>query len=52
MDLMKPGMDGAISYLLKDISHTELADAIRAAAHGEEIIHPKVATRLLNILQK
>jgi two-component system, NarL family, response regulator LiaR len=38
---------GAISYLLKDIGPVELADAVRAAARGEAIIHPKVAARLM-----
>jgi len=38
---------GAISYLLKDIGPAELAEAIRAAARGEAVIHPKVAARLM-----
>ena len=42
---------GAISYLLKDISPAELAEAIRAAARGEAIIHPKVAARLMHELR-
>ena len=42
---------GAISYLLKDIGPTELAEAIRAAARGEAIIHPKVAARLMQELR-
>jgi two-component system, NarL family, response regulator LiaR len=42
---------GAISYLLKDIGPAELADAIRAAARGEAIVHPKVAARLLQELR-
>ena len=42
---------GAISYLLKDIGPAELAEAIRAAARGEAILHPKVAARLLQELR-
>ena len=42
---------GAISYLLKDIGPDELADAIRAAARGEAVIHPQVAARLLQELR-
>ena len=42
---------GAISYLLKDVGPAELAEAIRAAARGEAIIHPKVAARLMQELR-
>ena len=38
---------GALSYLLKDIAPDELADAIRAAARHEAILHPQVASRLV-----
>lgn len=38
---------GAIGYLLKDTSSTQLADAIRAAARGESLLEPSVATRLV-----
>ena len=38
---------GALSYLLKDVPLSELADAIRKAARGEAMIHPQVAARLL-----
>jgi NarL family two-component system response regulator LiaR len=38
---------GALSYLLKDVSLSELADAIRKAARGEAMIHPHVAARLI-----
>ncbi len=37
---------GALSYLLKDIGPEELAEAVRAAAAGEAVIHPHVAARL------
>jgi NarL family two-component system response regulator LiaR len=38
---------GAISYLLKDIGPNELAEAVRAAARGEAVLHPKVAARMM-----
>lgn len=38
---------GAISYVLKDIGPEELADAIRKAARGESILHPRVAARVV-----
>ncbi|NJM06303.1 response regulator transcription factor [Candidatus Gracilibacteria bacterium] len=38
---------GAISYLLKDVSPEELAHAIRAAQRGEAVLHPEVATKLM-----
>jgi len=37
---------GALSYLLKDIGPEELAEAVRAAARGEAVLHPRVAARL------
>ena len=42
---------GALSYLLKDVSATALADAVRKAAHGEATLHPRVAARLVQELQ-
>jgi NarL family two-component system response regulator LiaR len=42
---------GALSYILKDIGPEELADAIRAAAQGEAVIHPRVASRLIEELR-
>jgi NarL family two-component system response regulator LiaR len=38
---------GALSYLLKDVSPRELADAIRKAARGEALLHPRVAARVV-----
>ncbi|NPA06643.1 MAG: response regulator transcription factor [Chloroflexi bacterium] len=38
---------GALSYLLKDVSPDELATAVRRAAQGEAILHPRVAARLV-----
>lgn len=42
---------GALSYLLKDIPLTELANAVRKAARGEAVIHPHVAARLVQELE-
>jgi NarL family two-component system response regulator LiaR len=38
---------GAISYLLKDAGPGEVAAAVRAAARGEAVLHPRVAARLI-----
>jgi NarL family two-component system response regulator LiaR len=38
---------GAISYTLKDIRSSELADTIRKAAQGESVLHPRVAARVI-----
>jgi len=38
---------GATGYLLKDTSREELYRAIRAAAHGETVLAPTVAKRLI-----
>lgn len=43
---------GALSYLLKDVEPGELADAVRAAARGDAVIHPRVATRVMQELRK
>ncbi len=41
---------GAISYLLKDVDPNELVDAVRKAARGEAILHPRVAARVIQEL--
>ncbi|HEX9117536.1 MAG TPA: response regulator transcription factor [Anaerolineae bacterium] len=38
---------GALSYVLKNIAPADLADAVRRAASGEAILHPQVATRVI-----
>ncbi|HEV2237855.1 MAG TPA: response regulator transcription factor [Ktedonobacterales bacterium] len=43
---------GALSYLLKDVGAAELADAIRKAARGEAVMHPRVAARVVQTLQE
>jgi NarL family two-component system response regulator LiaR len=42
---------GALSYLLKDIGPNDLAEAIRKAAQGEAMLHPRVAARVIKELQ-
>lgn len=42
---------GATSYMLKDSSMTELADAIRLAARGEAVLHPRIASRVIQEMQ-
>ncbi len=41
---------GALSYLLKDASPQELVEAVRKAAHGEVVLHSRVAARLVQEL--
>jgi len=41
---------GALSYLLKDLSLPDLADAIRKAARGEAVMHPHIAARVVQEL--
>ena len=42
---------GALSYILKDVSAEELAAAVRKAALGEAVLHPRVAARVIKELQ-
>lgn len=42
---------GALSYILKDVSAEELASAVRKAATGEAVLHPRVAARVIKELQ-
>lgn len=41
---------GALSYLLKDVSAEDLAQAIRSAAVGRATLHPMAATRMMQEL--
>ena len=43
---------GATGYLLKDAPRAELVRAIRAAARGEAVLAPSVATRLVSQLRE
>lgn len=38
---------GALSYVLKDVGAMELGDTIRKAAQGESVLHPRVASRVV-----
>lgn len=38
---------GAVGYLLKDVSAARLVEALLAAARGESVLHPSVATRVV-----
>ncbi len=46
-DILPAVEAGATGYLLKDCSREELFRAIRAAAHGEAVLAPAVAARLM-----
>jgi two-component system, NarL family, response regulator LiaR len=41
---------GALSYVLKEVGPEELADAVRRAAAGEAVLHPRVAARVVREL--
>jgi NarL family two-component system response regulator LiaR len=43
---------GALSCLLKDVDADALADALRKAAGGEAVLHPRVAARLMDALRR
>ena len=42
---------GALSYLLKDVLPSDLALAVRKAASGEAVLHPRVAARVIQEMQ-
>jgi len=43
---------GAVSYLLKDAAPDALVSAVRKAARGEAVLHPRVAALLLEAVRK
>lgn len=43
---------GALSYLLKETRAQELVAAVRVAARGESVLHPRVAARILSETQQ
>ncbi|HYS39497.1 MAG TPA: response regulator transcription factor [Pseudonocardiaceae bacterium] len=47
-DILRAVEAGAVGYLLKDASPTQLAGAVRAAARGETVLAPSVAARLVS----
>jgi DNA-binding NarL/FixJ family response regulator len=46
-DILRAVAAGATGYLLKDATRAELAGAVRAAARGETVLAPSVATKLV-----
>ena len=46
-DILRAIEAGACGYLLKDASPAQLADAVRAAARGETVLAPSVASTLI-----
>ena len=50
-DVMDAVMAGACGYLLKDASIQQLVDGIRAASHGESLISPQIAAKVLQTLR-
>lgn len=50
-DVMDAVMAGACGYLLKDSSIEQLIAGIRAAAEGESLISPQIASKLLQRLR-
>ena len=42
---------GVLSYVLKDVGPDELADTVRKAARGESVLHPRVASRVVQELR-
>jgi len=42
---------GALSYLLKDVGPEDLVAAVRNAAAGEAVLHPRVASRVVRELR-
>jgi DNA-binding NarL/FixJ family response regulator len=50
-DVMSAVMAGACGYLLKDSSIEQLVAGIRAAAAGEALISPRIASKVLKLLR-
>jgi NarL family two-component system response regulator LiaR len=42
---------GALSYVLKNVHPEELAEVVRKAARGESVLHPHVASRVIQEMQ-
>jgi DNA-binding NarL/FixJ family response regulator len=51
-DILRAIEAGACGYLLKDASPAELADAVRAAARGETVLAPSVASVLVRQVRR
>ena len=46
-DIVRAIDAGAVGYLLKDAPHEDITRAVRAAAHGESMLAPAIAQRLM-----
>ena len=51
-DILRAIEAGACGYLLKDAAPAELADAVRAAARGETVLSPSVASTLVRQVRR
>jgi DNA-binding NarL/FixJ family response regulator len=51
-DILRAVEAGAAGYLLKDAARTDLVAAVRAAASGETVLAPSVATRLVDRMRR
>jgi DNA-binding NarL/FixJ family response regulator len=51
-DILRAIEAGACGYLLKDASPADLADAVRAAARGETVLAPSVASTLVRQVRR
>jgi DNA-binding NarL/FixJ family response regulator len=51
-DILRAVEAGAAGYLLKDVARAELVAAIRAAARGETVLAPSIATRLVDRMRR
>jgi DNA-binding NarL/FixJ family response regulator len=51
-DILRAIEAGACGYLLKDAAPAELADAVRAAARGETVLAPSVASTLVRQVRR
>jgi DNA-binding NarL/FixJ family response regulator len=51
-DILRAVEAGAAGYLLKDVGRVDLVTAVRAAARGETVLAPSVATRLVDRMRR
>ncbi|WP_265520605.1 response regulator [Oerskovia flava] len=51
-DILRAVEAGATGYLLKDTPRDELVAGVRAAARGETVLAPRVATRLVTSMRR
>ena len=51
-DILRAVEAGAAGYLLKDVSRSELAEAVRDAARGKTVLAPSVADRLVRFVRQ